>query len=162
MFDIELVIKLPREQYSLIKQSHRPGVARFVDKEGMMYAIKNGKILYKGHGRLIDADELFDKIQFADFSNSDDVNTALCSIGDAPTIIEADKAHTEVREMTKEEELDILWNRCQKDDKSYEAYCVLRSNLKSVEKVPKKVRYAMNETTYITVTTDGTRGSEYK
>lgn len=42
MADIELVIKIPREQYSLIMQSHRDGVARFIDKEAMMYAIKNG------------------------------------------------------------------------------------------------------------------------
>ena len=42
MADIELVIKIPREQYSLIMQSHRDGVARLIDKDAMIYAIKNG------------------------------------------------------------------------------------------------------------------------
>lgn len=48
MADIEVVIKISREQYSLIMQSHRNGVARFVDKEAMMYAIKNGTPLPEG------------------------------------------------------------------------------------------------------------------
>ena len=49
MADIELVIKIPDEQYSLIMQSHRNGIESFVDKETMMYAIKNGTPLPKGH-----------------------------------------------------------------------------------------------------------------
>lgn len=51
MGEIELVIKIPKEQYSLIMQSHRSGVARYVDKEGMMYAIKNGIPLPEEHIR---------------------------------------------------------------------------------------------------------------
>lgn len=62
MKDIELVIKIPKEQYSLIMQSHRDGVARFVDKEAMMYAIKNGTPLPEHYGRLGDIDVLEEKI----------------------------------------------------------------------------------------------------
>lgn len=47
MSDKVVVIKIPEEQYSLIMQSHRNGVERFVDKESMMYAIKNGTLLPK-------------------------------------------------------------------------------------------------------------------
>lgn len=55
MSDIELVIKIPKEQYSLIMQSYRNDVERFIDKEAMMYAIKNGTPFPKGHGRLKDS-----------------------------------------------------------------------------------------------------------
>ncbi len=58
MSDVELVIKIPREQYALIMQSHRDGVARFVEKEAMMYAIKIGTPLPEGHGKLIDTNEI--------------------------------------------------------------------------------------------------------
>lgn len=58
MKDVELVIKIPEEQYHLIKVSHKAGIANHIDKEGMMYAIKNGTLLPKGHGDLIDRDEI--------------------------------------------------------------------------------------------------------
>jgi hypothetical protein len=82
MSDIELVIKIPKEQYSLIMQSHRSGIERFIDKEAMMYAIKNGTPLPKGHDRLIDAG----------YEVSSDGRTidTVCGYM-APTIIEADK-----------------------------------------------------------------------
>ncbi len=38
----QVVINIPKEQYSLIMQSHRSDIERFVSKEAMMYAIKNG------------------------------------------------------------------------------------------------------------------------
>jgi hypothetical protein len=63
-------------------QSHRSGVERFIDKEAMMYAIKNGTPLPKGHDRLIDAG----------YEVSSDGRTidTVCGYM-APTIIEADK-----------------------------------------------------------------------
>ena len=45
---IELVIKIPEEQYLLILESHRNSAATFVSKEAMMYSIKNGTLLPKG------------------------------------------------------------------------------------------------------------------
>ena len=82
MADIELVIKMPKEQYSLIMQSHRNGAKRFVDKECMMYSIKNGIPLPKGHGRLIDANY--------EISGDERTVNSVCGYM-APTIIEADK-----------------------------------------------------------------------
>ncbi len=63
MADIQLVIKIPKEQYHLIMTSHRAGVARYVDKEGMMYAIKNGTPLPKGHGRIADIDKVLEEMK---------------------------------------------------------------------------------------------------
>ena len=47
------------------------------------------------HGRLIDAEFLFDRLQFADLSSSDDINTVLMTICDTPTIIEAESEEEE-------------------------------------------------------------------
>lgn len=61
-------------------------------------AIMSGTPLPKGHGRLIDADELYN--EFIDGTEGYDCNTwSRIEIGDiiadAPTIIEADKAESE-------------------------------------------------------------------
>ena len=56
-------------------QSDSNAIELFVSKEAMMYAIKNGILLPKGHGRLIDAKEIRNYLTLAD----------------VPTIIEADK-----------------------------------------------------------------------
>lgn len=49
MADIELVIKIPEEDYEYLK-SH--------NKDGLYNVILNGTPLPKGHGRLIDADAI--------------------------------------------------------------------------------------------------------
>jgi hypothetical protein len=97
---MQIVIDIPKEQHSIIMQSHRSGVERFVSKEAMMYAIKNGTPLPKGHGRLIDADALEKKMCDREEELGDDramwessaVSVALDMF--APTIIEADKENT--------------------------------------------------------------------
>ena len=86
MADIELVIKVPEEDYEYLK-SH--------NKDGLYNAILKGTPLPKGHGRLIDADYLREdfktskKISFAERMN------IACIVDHAPTIIEADKAESE-------------------------------------------------------------------
>ncbi len=95
MADIELIIKIPEEA----KQAF--DCAESNDLKGCYYdhggvvgnAIKNGTPLPKGHGRLIDADELYDG--FIDGTEGYDCQTwSRIEIGDiiedAPTIIEAD------------------------------------------------------------------------
>ena len=79
MADIELIIRIPEEDYERIKNS-----------DDMNFnVIKNGTPLPKGHGRLIDADKIdFDS---SDFYDCDDVRIVEEIINDAPTIIEADK-----------------------------------------------------------------------
>jgi len=53
-------------------------------------AIRNGTPLPKGHGRLIDADELKRIIQGNDVLNMTGFNVRICDINATPTIIEAD------------------------------------------------------------------------
>jgi len=57
MADIELVIKIPEEEYRWIKQSDSSIFADVAEKECMLHAIKNGTPLPKGHGNLIQREE---------------------------------------------------------------------------------------------------------
>lgn len=80
MSDIELLIKIPEEKLSIIKNKIYCGIYN----PDLYKAIENGTPLPKGHGRLIDADAL----------NRKDVNcanTPMNFIDTAHTIIEADK-----------------------------------------------------------------------
>ncbi len=94
MADIELVVKIPKEQYDLILKSDTGATSVFVSKECMMYSIKNGTPLPKGHGRLKDVDWIDDNCP--DYRTEDG---AWCykweDIDNAPTIIEADTEHKE-------------------------------------------------------------------
>lgn len=80
MADIELVIKIPEDEYNIIKKSKAP-------MGWVEHLIANGTPLPKGHGRLIDADALWKKWVFDAIGKQE--------IDDAPTIIEADKAESE-------------------------------------------------------------------
>ena len=83
MADIELVIKIPEEDYEFVKRQVTDGITN-----PLKICIANGTPLPKGHGRLIDADAL----------NRKDVNCAnvpMNFIDTAPTIIEANKAESE-------------------------------------------------------------------
>lgn len=66
MADIEIVIKIAEKDYERINTIVDMGLGTNVDE-----AIKNGVLLPKGHGRLIDAEYFLEEV-------------------DAPTIIEAD------------------------------------------------------------------------
>ena len=78
MADIELVIKISKEEYEMIVNSEDCGL------HTLTRAVARGAILPKGHGRLIDADAL----NFADIDNA---NYGSNYIRIAPTIIETDK-----------------------------------------------------------------------
>jgi hypothetical protein len=54
MADIELVIKIPEEEYRWIIKSDETVFADIASKECMLHAIKNGTPLPKGHGDLVD------------------------------------------------------------------------------------------------------------
>ena len=73
MADIELVIKIPKAEYELIVNDEACGL------NVLTRAIAKGTPLPKGHGRLIDADDIDNHI-------IGHVDTRSC-----PTIIEADK-----------------------------------------------------------------------
>lgn len=79
---MEIVIKIPKEYYNAIKAI--PDNQCTFD----MLVIKNGKQLPKGHGRLIDADDLYENTEIC----HSDIDGYACvrwkDINDAPTIIE--------------------------------------------------------------------------
>lgn len=89
MADIELVIKIPEEVYYMIKKGYTMlgGRSSKTISSILFAAVVNGKLLPKGHGRLIDADN----IAFSQFFDAGDYVQARRGIHESQTIIEADK-----------------------------------------------------------------------
>ena len=87
MANIELVIKMPEEVY---KQFRKDQKQKYVSAMISTDIIANGTPLPKGHGRLIDADELL-----KEHPKMDTYAFPSTAIESAPTIIEADKAKSE-------------------------------------------------------------------
>ena len=80
---MKIVIDIPEDEYKRIKEGKWEG-------NPLADYIENGTPLPKGHGRLIDADDLKkDLIYMSDFSDAKGVWEE--DIDDAETIIEADK-----------------------------------------------------------------------
>ena len=88
---IELVIKLKEAEYDRIVKSNKTIFADATSKEAMMYAIKNGIPLPKGHGCLIDADSYHTDIKNHYFDDATVIRCTEIGLNNAPTIIEADK-----------------------------------------------------------------------
>lgn len=94
MADIELVIKIDEEEYINIKNAINSLIENGVERASMSklcLAILDGTPLPKGHGRLIDADdirviELEDSLYILRHEKGDEIDFYI----DAPTIIEAD------------------------------------------------------------------------
>lgn len=84
MADIELVIKIPEEAYKWIRNE----VYDYSYLRQIILGICKGTPLPKGHGRLIDADELYDSLVFPTEQFGKSFKELM---DDAPTIIEADK-----------------------------------------------------------------------
>lgn len=74
---MQIVIDIPEEEYNIIKKFNAP-------MTWAEHLIAAGTPLPKGHGRLIDADELESRMKIG-----------YCIVRDAPTIIEADKVGEE-------------------------------------------------------------------
>ena len=90
MANIELVIKIPEEEYRMILLSDKTAISEFISKEAMMYAIKNGTPLPKGHGNLKDIDKIEQMLDVETPDNT--IAKALKNLLESvPTIIEADK-----------------------------------------------------------------------
>lgn len=87
---MRLVIEIP-DGYDVTRIQNGSIASKVV-----LNAVKNGTPLPKGHGRLIDADELKKTIQENDVLNMTGFNVRLCDINNTPTIIEADNAESEV------------------------------------------------------------------
>ena len=89
MADIELVIKIPEEHFKKICANKEDSIIA----HDTCRRIANGTPLPKGHGRLIDSNEL--RCENADFDTYNDYCLMFDEIDNAPTIIEADKAESE-------------------------------------------------------------------
>ena len=84
MADVELVIKIPEEKYNYAKSQVAEGITN-----PWKVCIANGTLLPKGHGRLIDADEI--QFENSEFDTYSDYSRAFDAIDEAETIIEADR-----------------------------------------------------------------------
>ncbi len=87
MTDIELVIKIPENNYNQIKSTDDFYLS------GEEKLIKGGAPLQKGHGRLIDADALDKDCEASEYH---EVVSSWLDL--APTIIEADEGESEVQD----------------------------------------------------------------
>lgn len=108
MADIELVIKIPKDEYRWIVKSDKTVFADIASKECMLHAIKNGIPLPKGHGELKDTDAICKNIISAlgirDENYLLEAEKAVYKrIKNAPTIIPADK-DGEMNEQTNKKE----------------------------------------------------------
>ena len=85
---MKIVIEIDEENYEKNKYGRCPVTV-------MRKSIRNGTPLPKGHGRLIDVNDLLDDINLEDNDYNRDINTGeiitLENIDRIPTIIEADK-----------------------------------------------------------------------
>lgn len=88
MADIELLIKIPEYRYNRC----RANLDTLDMYEALADAVRKGKVLPKGHGRLIDVNKLHNCECKGNFSECDTcLDDDLCNlVNDAPTIIEAD------------------------------------------------------------------------
>ncbi len=69
MADMELVIRVSEEQYNKLIKSPNFDFSKF---EGLINAIKNGTVLPKGHGRLMDADTFINSLKSIERLHIDD------------------------------------------------------------------------------------------
>ena len=85
---MQIVIDIPKEMYATLNNIPMGAISVLE----ALYAIKNGTPLPKGHGRLIDADELYLDIQTdEEMRLGEHLKWVKERFNDAPTIIEADK-----------------------------------------------------------------------
>lgn len=82
---MKIVIDIDEDYYEIIKHNVKVSHNDFKP----LKIIANGIPLPKGHGRLIDADEI--QFENTEFETYGDYCIAFDAIDDAPTIIEADK-----------------------------------------------------------------------
>ena len=94
---MKIIIDIDKDLYKGIERRDGALETEYVCDE-LMKAIDNGTILPKGHGRLIDADELIKQLEMIandewnkQVGSSKGVEDAIDIVDDTPRIIEADK-----------------------------------------------------------------------
>lgn len=86
MDEIELVVKIPKEEYEMIVNSEDCGL------HTLTRAIAHGTPLPKGHGRIGDLTKLYNEIDARNKGKDKGKYTGILAlVGFADTIIEADK-----------------------------------------------------------------------
>ena len=107
MADIELVIKMPEDDYKRFGYEYREEatISKRIN-DIILDAFCNGTLLPKGHGRLIDADKIANEVNARkdnwdrhgneyESGRYESYDCVVDMIDDAPTIIEADKKENE-------------------------------------------------------------------
>ena len=84
---MKILIDIPNWLYNAIQEHREP-----IYSQSLGEAVRDGTPLPKGHGRLIDADDL---IQEFSVVSSRPIKSQLYILKEAPTIIEADKSESE-------------------------------------------------------------------
>ena len=95
---VKLVIEIPEEQYSIIletitgirEEMRRKGYAKNDVVSIGWTAIADGKVLPRGHGRLIDADKLNTRPNYGNNSTRTMWYNIEAMVNKAPTVLEAD------------------------------------------------------------------------
>jgi hypothetical protein len=104
MADIELVIKIPESTYKVFKNLSKIIGVLVYEKDilTLIKAVKNGKPLPKGHGRLIDGSKLKVELEcgikagnyeegYEKYAHINGMDDCIDAVEYADTIIEADK-----------------------------------------------------------------------
>lgn len=86
----EIVIKIDDKTYNDILIGRIYSSPRDVPQEAIK-AIRNGNVLPKGHGELIDARAFLQSINNSDYDTYNDYSNTFDWIEDAETLVEADK-----------------------------------------------------------------------
>lgn len=93
MANIELVIKMPEEDYETLINTNDSRTTSMIARRNLYKALKKGTPLPKGHGALKDADRILNCKCKNNFSECDTcLDSELCALlNEAPTIIKEDK-----------------------------------------------------------------------
>jgi len=106
MADIELVIRIPEEEYNIIKKFNAP-------MTWAEHLIAAGTPLPKGHGKIIDygyvVDAIDDWVNAEEYRYTNATDYLRKRVANTPTIIEAD-TESKVQEMTRDEAKSILFD----------------------------------------------------
>lgn len=85
----EIVIEIRDEVYERLLKPNES--MDYTTAMNVRYAIKNGKVLLKGHGRLIDADNIVYDRECVWESDGCCTTKSIPNIAETPTLVEADK-----------------------------------------------------------------------
>ena len=84
---MQIVIDIPNSTFTDLKKKQ--------NRTEVDVAVLNGTPLSKGHGRLIDVNELKKIIKENDILTMAGFNVRFCDIDNTPTVVKADKAESE-------------------------------------------------------------------